>query len=165
MQLELNSHKVGSGKMEVSVEGEINAVLANLDAAIRQGDKETIERYYADSICIYDMMPPIEFTDRKEFIKTAWQECFLEAFIFPLAYERHHKQIRIGGSLAFVNNLVHMKGVFKASGEEMETWMRTSLLLENKGGRWQIVHEHNSVPISMEGDKAEFNLPPKELKH
>lgn len=166
MEMELNTHHGSTGKMESSAVGEVNAFLANLDATIRKGDLSGIEHYYAEDFCVYDMMPPIEFSSKKEYMTAAWKDCFTDVFEFPVTFDRHHKQVRVSGNTAYVHNLIHMKGTFRKTGEKMECWMRHTSILENRGGRWLIVHEHNSIPVANDGsNKGLFNLVPKEFVH
>jgi len=44
---------------------------------------------------------------------------------------------------------------------EVDLWFRTTVVLKKVSGRWQIVHEHTSVPFYMDGSlRAAVDLQP-----
>lgn len=148
-----------------SAEHEILSLLDSYDKAVRAGDLATIQSFYADEFTIYDMMPPARFTDKREYMKVAWKDCFINAFRFPVTFDRHEKKVIVSGGVAYAHNLIHMSGRFKkGNGKEIESWFRNTVALEKREGQWLIVHEHNSVPIATDGSElALMNLPPETL--
>lgn len=42
----------------------------------------------------------------------------------------------------------------------MQTWMRDIVVYKRNQGKWQIVHEHYSVPFNPETSRAVFTLEP-----
>ena len=68
--------------------------------------------------------------------------------------------VTVGGDVAFCTSLNRMAAAAK-QGEPMDIWVRTTLGLCKRDGRWRIVHEHVSVPFYMDGaDRAALDLKP-----
>jgi ketosteroid isomerase-like protein len=58
--------------------------------------------------------------------------------------------IRTAGELTFCYGFLHMHGK-RTNGERTDVWIRATFCLEKRAGGWQIVHEHTSVPMMMDG--------------
>ncbi len=54
--------------------------------------------------------------------------------------------VSAAGSVAWVASDVVARG--KVGGQETSTSMRATFVLEQRGGRWLIVHSHNSLPAA-----------------
>jgi PhnB protein len=62
--------------------------------------------------------------------------------------------------VAFCTSLNRMRGT-KTDGEQVDLWYRHTLGLRKVEGRWQIAHEHESVPFYMDGSfEAAVDLAP-----
>ncbi len=49
----------------------------------------------------------------------------------------------------------------RTDGEHTDLWFRETVCLRKASGRWKITHEHNSVPLYMDGtDRAAADLTP-----
>jgi hypothetical protein len=56
--------------------------------------------------------------------------------------------------------LNHMTGT-RTDGEHTDLWFRGTVCFRKTGGIWKIIHEHNSVPLYMDGTgKAATDLAP-----
>lgn len=128
-------------------ETEIQHFLNDFAAAIRGGNTKEIMSFYADDIVTFDMMPPLQFTDRKELEQKSWNECFTNYFKFPVQYDYSQTRIFADGDVAFLSALVHFVGTSKGLGEEMENWLRCTMGLRRLNGKWLIAHDHHSVPV------------------
>ncbi|WP_425476053.1 nuclear transport factor 2 family protein [Mesorhizobium yinganensis] len=66
----------------------------------------------------------------------------------------------ISGDLAVVFGLGRIHGIKKGSGP-IESWNRRTVVLRRRRGIWQIIHEHNSYPMEMDGSgRAATNRKP-----
>ena len=142
---------------------EVYQTLENFAEAIRGGDIKKIMSFYAEEVIAYDMMPPLEFTNKDKYQKS-WEECFTSYFKFPVHFDYEKQKFAIEGDIAFTHALVHMSGESK-SGEKMNSWMRNTTCLKKFGAKWLITHEHNSVPLDMNTTKGLMDLRPENLLH
>ena len=58
--------------------------------------------------------------------------------------------VHVDGDLALVHTLTSMAAE-AAQGGEFTLWFRSTYALRRTGGRWLIVHQHESVPFHMDG--------------
>ena len=78
----------------------------------------------------------------------------------PIGYEIRDLDITAGEDVAFSHSLNHMSGT-RTDGERTDLWFRETVCLRKAGGAWKITHEHNSVPLYMDGTgKAATDLQP-----
>lgn len=143
---------------------EVFQTLESFAEAIREGDIKHIMSFYSDDMISYDMMPPLEFTDKGKYQKI-WEECFTSYFKFPIHFDYEKQKISVEGDVAFAHALVHMSGDPLKDGERIDMWMRNTTCLKKSGDKWQIVHEHNSVPLDKDSSKGLMELRPENLLH
>jgi uncharacterized protein (TIGR02246 family) len=138
-------------------ENEIRRVFAEFEEAMRAKDINRLMSFYATDLIAFDMIPPLRFIGRDQY-KKSWEKGF-DMMQGTWDFEQRDLNIQVSGDLAFCHALNHAIGKLK-DGESMDSWMRWTCCLRKIDGRWQIVHEHNSVPIDMESEKAMWNLKP-----
>ena len=138
-------------------ESEIRQMFEEFEQAMRAKDIERIMSFYAPETVAFDMMPPLRFLGKDQYRKS-WEKGF-EMMQGDWDFEQRDLNVQVSGSLAFCHALNHARGTLK-DGENVDTWMRWTCCLRKIDGNWQIVHEHNSVPIDMESEKAVWNLKP-----
>src|SRR5262250_1264836 len=77
----------------------------------------------------------------------------------PILIDARDVNLTVDGDLAFVSALNRMRG--RQSGEDQDTWYRTTMCLRKTSGRWRIVCDHSSVPFYMDGSyRAAVDLKP-----
>jgi PhnB protein len=65
-------------------------------------------------------------------------------------------EVEVAGDLAVAYGLTRM-----GDGAAFELWYRTTLVLRETDGRWQVVHAHESTPFLMDGSfRAAVDLTP-----
>jgi PhnB protein len=65
-------------------------------------------------------------------------------------------QVEAAGDMAVAYGLTRM-----GDGATFELWYRTTLVLRETAGRWQVVHLHESTPFHMDGSfRAAVDLTP-----
>lgn len=151
-------------KVSLTQAAEVRHQLDAMIRAIRNGRLAEITSFYSQAIVAYDMMPPLKFTDLNSYRQTAWMDCFITAFQFPVSYEYREDQLFVTDEYAIRTGEVHMSGVLKKNSERVENRLRNTTVLQKMDGEWKIIHEHNSVPIGQDM-KALMNLKPELQMH
>lgn len=68
--------------------------------------------------------------------------------------------IGVGDDVAFAHSLNRMSGT-TSDGKGSSMWFRETLCFRKIDGAWRIVHQHDSVPIAMDGSgRAALDLKP-----
>jgi ketosteroid isomerase-like protein len=108
---------------------------------------------YAPGAVVFDVKPPLVL-DGADALRRTWEAC-LPYFPANLRPEVRDLTITAGGDVAFA------RWLFRFTGWEMDhpaaqSWMRATAGYQKVGGRWQIVHEHVSVPYDPHTGRAVF---------
>ena len=61
--------------------------------------------------------------------------------------------------MAFTFSLNRIRGTLK-NGDKSDRWLRWSTGCRKTNGKWNIVHEHVSVPVDVKAGKALLDLKP-----
>ena len=134
-------------------EAQIRQIIADTASAICAKDLDRIMAHYAQDVIIFDAIPPFQTKGADEFRRT-WEVC-LPCFPDSFGIEMQDLSLTVSGDLAIAHWLFHFTGMPKDHpGAQM--WMRMTSACQRKQGRWQIVHEHCSVPFDPETSKAVF---------
>ncbi len=139
-------------------QNDVAQTLTDFSEAIRNGNIHTIMSFYEEEIRAFDMMPPLSINNKLAYQKN-WEECFTNFFQFPVNYSYIEPKIEMSGNLAVVHSLIHMSGD-SIHGENMDCWLRSTMILKKHGVQWLISHEHNSTPLDPETGKGLMNLSP-----
>ena len=87
-------------------------------------------------------------------------KAWLRTWDGPIGLSHRDLAISTGDRVAFATSLSHITGR-KTDGEEIDLWFRATVCFEKADGRWQVVHEHTSVPFHMDGSyRAAVDLTP-----
>jgi PhnB protein len=110
----------------------------------------------ADDVVTYDLAPPLRYVGTDKAQLQAW----FDTWEGPVGWAMGELVVDISGDLAIARGLGHMMGE-KKGGEKTDLWTRVTLGFARRGGKWQITHEHVSVPFMMDGSyKAATHLKP-----
>lgn len=128
----------------------IKSLIAAREAAIAKADAEAAIEPFAHDVVVYDLQPPLAFAgddarDANEL--RAWLKTW--DGLGPLV-EFRESRILIEGDLGIAYGLSQLQGEKIGEGA-VELWFRTTLVLQRSEGGWMIIHEHNSVPMKMDG--------------
>ncbi len=138
---------------------EITAIRQVIEAwaeAIRGKNVEGVLRHFADESVRYYLAPPLKTTLPIRENLEGW----FGTFDGPIGYEIRDLSIQTSGDLALAHSLNHLTGT-KTDGEKADLWFRETMGFRSVNGKWRIVHEHESVPFSMDGTfKAAIDLKP-----
>lgn len=138
-------------------EAAILAVIETLRLA--NHDKETVQfaAQFTPDAAIYNLAPPLVHHGIDLGEKTAW----FDSWATPVELEARDFKVTVSGDFAFCHGFLHMSGTKKGADRPVNFWMRETLCLERRGNRWQIVHEHTSVPFYMDAStRPAFDLEP-----
>jgi ketosteroid isomerase-like protein len=86
-------------------------------------------------------------------------EEWFSTFQGPINYEIRDLRISAGGGVGFSHGLNHVSAIRK-DGNRLDMWWRSTVGFQKIDGRWQITHEHNSVPFNVANGKASLDLKP-----
>ncbi|MEG4233573.1 nuclear transport factor 2 family protein [Microcoleus sp. Pol11C3] len=135
----------------------IRQIIADTASAICAKDLDRIMAHYAQDVIIFDAKPPFQTKGADEFRRT-WEAC-LPYFPDSFGIERRDLSLTVSGDLAIAHWLFHFTGM-APDHPAGQMWMRITSGCQRKQGRWQIVHEHCSVPFDPETSKAVFMIAP-----
>ncbi|MGL5063133.1 MAG: YybH family protein, partial [Microcoleus sp.] len=136
-------------------EAQIRQIIADTANAICAKDLDRIMANYAQDVIIFDVKPPFQIKGADAF-RRMWEEC-LPCFPDSFGIEMQDLRLTVSGDLAIAHWLFHFTGMEKdCPGAQM--WMRITSGCQRKQGKWQIVHEHCSVPFDPETSKAVFTI-------
>lgn len=131
-------------------EAEVRALFDSYFDAIRAAYLDRITGHYAPDIVAYDAVMELEFTGREAY-RAHWKACLemcQDAF-----FEPREPRIVAGGDVALAHCLLHCGGT-GPDGQTGSSWMRVTIAARKHGGRWQIVHEHYSMPFDPMSQKV-----------
>lgn len=124
--------------------------LINLrNQAVSRGDPDAVIAPLADDIVSYDLQPPLQYEGAAARDTDGLRQWFA-TWNGPVRVEMPKPAVRVGDDLAVAHGLSRMRGDKKGGGNT-DLWFRTTLILARRDGGWKIVHEHNSVPMKMDG--------------
>jgi ketosteroid isomerase-like protein len=137
----------------------IRATLNDQKKALYTKDADLLVKHNADDLVSFDLAPPLCLTGEMARDKSSIHAWFA-TWKGPIGREDHDVVVEIDGDLAFMRGLAHMTGT-KTDGEEISLWFRSTSCFRRRGGKWQLVHLHNSVPFYMDGSyRAAIDLKP-----
>jgi ketosteroid isomerase-like protein len=136
-------------------EQEIATLIDRRKTGHRDKDAAAITAPYAPDVIIYDLAPPLLHRG----IQTSEVEQWLSSWEGPITIDTEALNVSVDGALAVAWGLSRMRG---RQGEvDQDLWYRTTIVLQKVDGRWQIAHEHASVPFYMDGSyRAATDLKP-----
>lgn len=128
----------------------IRSLIAARETAIANADAEAAIEPLARDVVVYDLQPPLAFAganarDPEEL--RAWLITWKES---GPRVEFRESRIQVDGDLGVAYGLSRLRGEKIGEGA-VELWFRTTLVFKRSEENWMIVHEHNSVPMKMDG--------------
>ena len=133
--------------MSESDESQIREILHNV---INSKSGEEMASFYASDAILWDVLPP-ETQGRKaigEFMDTIMVDQS------ELKGEIRRLHIKVDHTLATAHSIQHFVWVSKTTGEPGEILFRQSDMLRKTGSRWEIFHQHISIPIDVKTGQA-----------
>jgi len=148
---------VTTERTKANDETQIRQLIADQAKAICSKDLDAILAPYSKEVINFDVKPPFQ-TRGADAWRQTWAAC-LPYFPDSAEVEMRDLRIFVGGDLALAHWLWHLTGV-ERNHPAAQIWMRSTGCYQRNEGRWQIVHEHCSVPFDPLTSKAVFTLEP-----
>jgi uncharacterized protein (TIGR02246 family) len=135
----------------------IRQLLAGYQAAVYAKDVDAFVALYADDALIYELWGTWTHDI------ASWRAMAKGWFEFlgdqRSVVEAHEVKVTVSGDMALLTAFLTYRGV-DADGKELRSLdNRLSWVTRQRGGRWQVVHEHTSVPIAHADSKGLFKRP------
>ncbi|MFG2347685.1 nuclear transport factor 2 family protein [Streptomyces phaeochromogenes] len=139
------------GAMEVrafwddeDAEDEIRRLDAELTAAGRERDFDRAMACYAPDVEVFHPVSGLEQSGIEALRKA--EEMWFSTLAGPVEREVLEFRVRVDESIAFSHALVRMRATLVGGGS-LDTTARVTTGYRAAGDRWQIVHQHTSVPF------------------
>ena len=143
----------------MSNEAEVRSLLDARARRIQDKDAEGALRFYGEDVVNFDLAPPLAYRGTEATNPTALQEWF-DSWEGPIGVAFDQLEIRAAGNLAFAFGFLHLTGR-RTDGSDTDIWARITVGLERRSDGWEIVHEHQSFPMKMDGSgKSASDLRP-----
>ncbi|MFI1486355.1 nuclear transport factor 2 family protein [Streptomyces sp. NPDC020747] len=141
------------GAMEVrafwedgDAEKEIRRLDAELTAAGRERDFDRAMACYAPDVEVFHPVSGLEQRGIEALRKA--EEMWFSTLAGPVEREVLDFRVRVDESIAFSHALVRMRAS-TVGGDSLDTTARVTTGYRAAGDRWQIVHQHTSVPFDV----------------
>lgn len=133
--------------------GEITGVEQRVMEGFKAKDVDKIMSCYVpdESLFVFDVVPPREYVGAKAYRKD-WEDLFAQ-FPGPAEADISDLKVSVQGAIGYAHLIVHSVLTDK-DGKKTEANVRTTDVFRKTGGKWLIVHEHNSVPVDLATGKA-----------
>ena len=132
-----------------SDEESIRTILKARAEAITEGDAKVALARLANDVVVYDFPPPLVYRGDQAKSVESLEEWF-NTWDGPVHVSVDQPTIMVSGDLAIAFGLLRMRGTKKKDGP-LDQWSRNTVVLTRRDGDWQIVHEHLSFPMKMDG--------------
>jgi uncharacterized protein (TIGR02246 family) len=138
---------------------EITAVEQRVVEGFKAKDVDKIMSCYVpdETLFVFDVVPPRDYVGAKAYRKD-WEELFAE-FSGPSEADMSDLKVFVQGTMGYAHLIVHSVLTDK-DGKKTESNVRTTDVFRKTGGKWLIVHEHNSVPVDLTTGKADMMAKP-----
>jgi len=135
----------------------IRQLLAGYQAAVLAKDVDAFVGLYADDARIFELWGTWEHDI------ASWREMAKGWFAFlgdgTSVVEASDVRTTVSGDMALLTACLTYRGVDAAGVQQRSLDNRLSWVLRQRGGRWQVLHEHTSVPIAHADGKGIFTRP------
>ncbi len=126
--------------------------------AVANRDAPALVDAYSVDVVSFPLLPPAE-THGTEGIAHALGTWF-DSYVEGPAYEVDGLRVEAADNLGYCSFRYHVTGVLK-DGATVDMWVRSTLVCRREGGRWRVVHAHESVPFDPRTGGALISLGPE----
>ena len=141
------------------VPAEIRALEERFVTAFKAKDVDAIMKVYApdQTMVVFDVVPPRQYVGAASY-RQDWQK-FFGSFDGPITVELTDLDGVADRNLAYSHSIQHVAGTDK-QGKKLDLTVRVTDVYKKARGRWQIIHEHVSVPVDLETAKPDLSSKP-----
>lgn len=138
----------------------IEQVLERLERAIGDKDIDEVTVLFGPDSVMMTLAAPLRRASQDPLEGRAALASWFASWDGPVLITHQDLVVEASGDVAFAHMLCHMVGTRKDTGP-VDLWYRETYGLRRIDGAWKIAHEHQSVPMAMDGSgKAELTLTP-----
>jgi uncharacterized protein (TIGR02246 family) len=139
--------------------GDIRALEDRFVAAFKAKNADAVMKVYApgQTLVVFDVVPPRQYVGEAAYRKD-WQT-FFDTFDGPISVELTDLDVAADRNLAYSHSIQHVAGTDK-QGKKLDLTVRVTDVYKKAHGRWQIIHEHVSVPVDLETGKPDLASKP-----
>jgi ketosteroid isomerase-like protein len=138
-------------------EVQIRTIIEERVKAVGDKDIDSLLAHHASGVLSYDVLNPLQNTGADAIRERAGK--WLSGYQSSIGYEVRDLSITACETAAFCHYLYRVSGTLNDGGK-VDMWVRATVCLQKTGGKWLIVHEHQSVPFDVETGKASLDLKP-----
>jgi uncharacterized protein (TIGR02246 family) len=124
-------------------EQEIRSLIERWSKAVRDENLAAIRADHGDDMLMFDVPPPFLSRGLDAYMST-WR-LFFSSVEKPVVFHFTDVEVTAGVDVAFATAIGHCVNIDRTEGREPLDF-RLTMGLRKIGGRWQIAHEHHSLP-------------------
>jgi ketosteroid isomerase-like protein len=141
----------------ITDEDKIRTIIEDRVKAVSEKDSSALLSDYSPDVLSFDVINPLQNTGIDAVKKRAVS--WLSSFQGSIGYEVQELSITTGDTAAFCHYLFRVSGTLK-DATKVRMYVRATTCLHKVNNKWQISHEHQSVPFDAKTGKASLNLKP-----
>jgi len=147
----------------VEPEAELRALMTLQADGIRTHAIDQIMAPYHSDAVMFDIKPPFQINGA-DAIREMWNQC-LPYMSKAATHQEHDMQLVVDREWAYAHWLIQIRNMMPQQ-PDAEMWLRVTACYRRMEGRWQVVHEHCSVPFDPRNGMAVMspNAPIEEWK-
>lgn len=147
------------GSARADATADIRSIEDRFVAAFKAKNVDAIMKAYApgETLVVFDVVPPRQYVGAAAYRKD-WQT-FFDTFDGPISVELTDLDIAADRNLAYSHSIQHVAGTDK-QGKKLDVTVRVTDVYKKAHGRWEIIHEHVSVPVDLETGKPDLASKP-----
>jgi ketosteroid isomerase-like protein len=130
---------------DATADSGVRAILEEWAAATRQGRKNDVLKHHAESLVIFDVLPPMKYVGAEAY-KRSWDDWQPETQ-GEAVFDLEDLTITARDDLAFAYGFIRCGGRL-ADGRRFEDLVRATFCLNKVDGAWRVQHQHVSKPYA-----------------
>jgi uncharacterized protein (TIGR02246 family) len=146
-------HMSAQANSDAADKAAIQALYKEFNDAFNKKDVNRIMAVYAPDVFVFDVTPPREYPTWDAY-KKDWED-FFAMFPGSLTNTISELNITVVGPVAYARS-IDDSTVLAKDGSKSHLVVRSTDVLRKSNGKWQIVQEHNSVPVDVTSGKADL---------
>ncbi len=126
----------------------IQNILQEWATCTRLSMDDQILRHHRDDLVMFDVLPPLKY-EGVEAYRQSWDDWHLDN-PQSMVFEFIELSIKAREHIAYAFGIIRCGGVLE-NGQSFENLVRATFALEKTDNRWQVVHQHMSMPLVGQG--------------
>lgn len=136
--------------MSDAVEGLKDLVRERTEAVLSRQSKALLDRQHPE-VLTYPLLPPAVQRSRDSSAETITN--WFDGYSDGPGYEVRDLHVDSDRDMGYCAFFYHVTGTL-TSGDQVDMWVRATLICRRINGTWKIIHDHESVPFDAATGKA-----------